>query len=172
MKRTRAKGKDVFPNYMAGVVTESSADTFTTVELSTPIPRMLQGTRATIMELLWIEFEPTAVTLNNAGEMVRGMVSGGAAPAALLHLDDGNLVANYSIRFQMLTSGAGIFQGPIVHNLQSRDGHGFLYGGDKIHISIQGTATGVTNGVYVRIYYRFVDVAVTEYIGIVQSFQQ
>jgi len=56
--RRGVKTTDFFPNFITGTVLQSGADTFNSVKVFTPIPRLKTvGNRATVMELLWLDIE-------------------------------------------------------------------------------------------------------------------
>lgn len=50
-------------------------------------------------------------------------------------------------------------------------GHGVLIATDSIYCNLQSVVTGILNDVVVKIGYRWKEVALVEYIGIVQSQQ-
>jgi hypothetical protein len=59
----------------------------------------------------------------------------------------------------------------IRHDLQSNDGKGFLVAGDQLYFSFATSNTAGQSYLCARVHYRFVDVTVQEYVGIVQSQQ-
>lgn len=67
----------------------------------------------------------------------------------------------------------GIWSTPRQYRKDFTDGagHGMLIGVDSLFARLASTATGSANTAYIRLYYRFKEVSLTEYVGIVQSQQ-
>ncbi len=171
-----ARGKTVstdrFPNFLSGTLTESAADTFTTTQVFTPIPRLkTAGNKATVMELLWLDTD-LSTTLNAAAEQVNVNFMIGSTPTAFVQYNDPRVFALRGVQMQLLTSGAVAVNDPVRFEMQSADGFGYLLASDSFHVSIQGTATGVANIVRWKLFYRFVDIPLSEFVGLVQSTQQ
>lgn len=175
-KRRRGNGINVsidrFPQFMVGDVIQTGADVDTAKAFPTPIPRIGTMKKATIMELLWIVFElPSNVSLNAAAENLFVQFYGGvteASPSKLTNVSA--TIASWGITSQGVNTGT--LPGRYVLDLQSRDGYGFLFAGDKINCNVLSTNTGVANTIRFRIYYRFVEVPLQEYLGIIQSLNQ
>ena len=168
-----SKRQDFFPNYMSWRVTESGADTFTTDKIFTPIPRsqVLIGNKATVMELLWWEVSVPNIQLDAAGEFIICNISTGGVPTDVLGINEGNTVTYKYVELALLTSGAALIEQPFRYDMQSKDGYGMLLATDAFHSSVTSTNTGIALIFDFRLYYRFVQIPVTEYIGIVQSQQ-
>lgn len=165
---------DRFPNFLSGTLVESAAATFTTERVATPIPRLPaigRGRRATIMELLWVDVTLTGGTLNADNESVIFEMTIGSAPTALLGLGDPRTIQSIRRQMYMLTTGASVVLNPIRFSFQDANGFGYLLATDAFNVSIQGAATSAAFTANWRLYYRFVDVDVEEYVGIVQSTQ-
>ena len=170
--RGKTVSTDRFPNFLTGTVTESGADTFTTAQVFTPIPRLKAvGNKATVMELLFLETDLTT-TLNNSGESVVAQFSIGSIPTAGLAFNDPRLFAQRQVTMFLLTSGAIDVKNPARYEFQTNDGFGYLLASDSFNVSIDGVNTGVANVVQWRLYYRFVDIPLAEFVGLVQSTQQ
>ncbi len=172
-----ARGKtvstDKFPNFLTGSVTESAADTFTTAQVFTPIPRLkTAGNKATVMELLWVDFMNNNQLLNASGEQWRFQMSIGSVPTALLAFNDPRTIMEWKREMEILTTGGTVADAPIKYDFQSADGYGFLLASDAFNVSVAGTATGVAAIIQWRLYYRFVDIPLAEFVGLVQSTQQ
>lgn len=62
---------------------------------------------------------------------------------------------------------------PLRYDWQTRDGRGFLLPSDKFNISIKGEflSGSIIFSVNWRLWYRFVEIPIAEFVGIVQSFQ-
>lgn len=164
--------RDYHPNFMSWSVVESGADTFTSTQVFTPIPRGQGGAKVTVMELLWAEWDLDNVTLNNSNESVVLGITTGVAPTALTSVSNPATVCYKEIVFNMLTSGAAVTEFPLRYEFQSKDGAGVLLASDSFHSWVDSFTTGAAITANVRLYYRFVSVSLTEYIGIMQSAQQ
>jgi len=165
---------DKYPNYMTGTTLQSSADTATNSQFSTPIPRLqTRGNKATVMELLWIDFSINT-TLNAIGETFAISWFGGQSTTSNVEVSNPRGIAHQSFdASDVLTSGSyPTCNNTYQYNLQSKDGFGFLFAGDVINCLVTSANTGVTGSVDFRIYYRFVEIAITEFVGLVQSQQQ
>jgi len=173
MKRGRLS-TDRFPNYMTGVLTLSAANTFTTESIATPIPRLPTGSGATstIMELLYLELDARNTDFLVTGDSVEFGISVGSTPASVIGIHQAQAVLAINLDYALATSGSVLLNMPIRHSLQEENGFGFLLAADTIN------TTGVSAGMAAatqfrwRLYYRFVNVSLTEYIGIVQSQSQ
>jgi len=62
-------------------------------------------------------------------------------------------------------------QEPFRHTLSDSAGHGVLIATDNIYVQIKSQNTVSTNDVRLKIFYRWKNVGLQEYIGIVQSQQ-
>ncbi len=169
----RSGRQDFYPNFMGFALTQTGGDTFTTVSINTPIPRVaINGNRATVMELLWCDVESQNLILNAAVESITFGLTTGAPPSDRSVISEGNAIFNLTATFHEHTTGASILVQPLRYNFQSQDGFGFLLATDSFNAFIDSNATGVALAGNFRLYYRFVQIPVTEYIGIVQSQQQ
>lgn len=62
---------------------------------------------------------------------------------------------------------------PFRYDFQSKDGFGFLLPSDAFHMSSQIIGPAVSGPTLVnwRLFYRFVQIPIEEFVGLVQSFQ-
>jgi len=157
---------DRFPNYFGGTVTESSADTFTTLQVTLPTAVTAQG--AQVMEILWIDFW-VDTKLNAADEQFEVQIVSGSKPTALLTFDDPRVIADLKFEVGLLTSGAILIPTPTRANLMTADGFGFLFPGSNFHFNVKGTSTGVTGIGRFKCYYRFVPLTTAELNGLISS---
>lgn len=157
---------DRFPNYIHALITEAGADTFGTLAVPTPRATVAGGT--IVKELLWIDFFFPNVVLNGA-ESIIGQLVQGTTPTALLTFDDSQVIAMKELKFNVFTSGAALTTNPYRYNMQDSAGFGFLFAGETLHLSVDSTATGVTNLMQVKIAYRDVRVSIEELNGLVIS---
>jgi hypothetical protein len=172
---TKSKRTDFFPNYMSWRLT-GSTNAFLTERIHTPIPR-ISGTanRATVMELLWLEVEVEASgvppAMDAAAESYSFGLTTGPVPAAMLHIDEGNVLCHYGVVMNVVTTGGGV--NPYIHryNWQTTDGFGILLAADSFHAYYQSLNFASGRDADFRLYYRLVEIGIAEYIGITQSQQ-
>ena len=125
------------------------------------------------MELLSVDILFTSITaLNNNNESIQFGMYGGAPVTGAQTYTNTRLIAASGHEMGLLTSGAVLVPYSYKFDLQSKDGYGYLFAGDILNFYILGNSTGVANSYSWKLYYRFVDVAITEFVGIVQSEQQ
>lgn len=177
-----ARGRiiDKYPNYMSGSTTTSAADTFTSERVETPISRLKQGkgNAVTVMELLKVDldvededFLDTTATTQWIWEM-----SIGATPTASSAISNPQVITRMRKAYQAseTTDGAMAisWKSPTTFNFQDENGFGYLLATDSFHVSVDTTNYGTTATFHWRIFYRFVNVTLAEYVGLVQSQQQ
>lgn len=98
-------------------------------------------------------------------------ISTGVAPSAFLFFGSGNVLAQYGAANVITTSGMWNFEYPNRYNFCGPDGKGILLATDAFNFNIDSTGTGFTVRADCKMCYRFVDVSIEEYVGIVQSQQ-
>lgn len=167
-----------FPNYMSMELTLSATDTFTSEQVVTPISRLSRGgKKVTIMELLWVDFSYLNLPTNlSAGRVYQAGMSVGSAPLGTVTYSNPNaLWWDHNQRYGTFVVEGGttatVSNGR--YSFQSADGHGLLMATDTFNLWGDSTIlTPAVISIRLRLFYRFVDVGITEYIGIVQSQQQ
>jgi len=169
---------DVNPQYMNLSVTQSGADTYTQVTFPLPIQRLQNQGRAQVMEVLKIFCESTQLNTVAAGAVAHGISAqlttksfaaavGLAEPTCFWRYQKENINA-------FTATGTGLLNFEVEPNVQDMTdgaGHGILIASDNIFLALSSVATGAANTAQVKILYRWKDVSVTEYVGIVQSQQ-
>lgn len=166
---------DIFPNFLTGQLVQTGGDTFTTVLVPTPIPRIQtvrSGTKATVMELLWAEILFPSIDLTAATSNVTAFFSIGTPPTNVLAFNNPRLFVEVRRDAHFTTSGAFVTQQPFIYNMQSMDGHGYLLAAESFHVSVFSANTNIANPIQWRLFYRFIDIPLSEFIGLVQSTQQ
>jgi len=166
---------DIFPNFLTGTLSQVVADTFITVLVPTPIPRIQTtrgGNKATVMELLWWEILLPSIELSGMLGNITTFLSIGTPPTGVLPFNNPRVVAEVRVDAHINTSGAFVTMQPFRYEMQSMDGHGYLMAAESFHVSIFSANTAVINPVEWRLYYRFIDIPLSEFIGLVQSTQQ
>jgi len=173
----RRSAKDQYPNFLSGTIRQTSSDAFTTTQIFTPIPRLKTiGNRATVMELLWMDIKSgiDLILLNTQWDF---QLSIGTKPAGIIGWQDPRVFVNVGAHSNIVLaggSGRGISTTQLMYryDFQSNDGFGFLLASDAFHQSIDSFNTNTINGIEWKLFYRFVDIPLAEFVGIVQSTQQ
>lgn len=174
---SKSKRLDKFPNYVTFKLNVSSTPTadYQTVSLQMPIPRVQTKGKATIMELLWVEGR--TITFYNAGDQTYNTLSiySGTPATTDVNYDEPSCIAQKSYALDSPTfapvNTSLYYSDQWKVDLQSNDGYGFLFAGDKLNLTLTSQNSSAQTTIVGRIYYRFVDVSIQEYVGIVQSFQ-
>jgi len=176
--------KDVNPQFLQGRVTLSAANTATEVTLGTPIVRVGPQTngKSIIMEVLKVYLQLPDIDLDAAAATSRvfsismGTVSRATSTPVVAVLDDPRtfLAVVKTIRNAFTAAGTGMLDDstdPVVVDLTDGAGHGILIATDNIFIQANTTNQTAANAFAFKILYRFKEVSLVEYIGIVQSQQ-
>lgn len=170
--------KDVNPQQINIVLTQPGVDTDLNLQLPLPIPRLptKQG-KNLVIELLWVEYfwETPAIPAAGTQSLVQVVMSTNAFGAAVAPngcLEDNRTLSVYRTAILNATSvGFQQVQVKETDDTTDQSGHGILIATDNIFFNFQSTATGVANAVVVKLGYRWKEVTLVEYIGIVQSQQ-
>lgn len=161
---------DVSPQFLSIAATQSGADTSTTTSFSIPVQRLPTGARAQVMEVLKIFFMAgnTQVEVDNTVNCFLSTTSFGTTATTI---SEPRVFAAWSKQLVLTTSGEAINVEPIIQDLTDGAGHGILIATDQIFAQVNSATTSVANTVRMKIMYRWKNVPLAEYIGIVQSQQ-
>jgi len=168
----------------AGTVVVGNA----TVTYPTPVPKFPEKKdRAIVMELLKIMWAPDQVfnpVSAQAGKSTLTAQLLTASSPTVIPSNDGRVVDFCIINEGVsVATGGPVFFGevstlPIIHDLTDETGHGVLIATDNITLVAQAAATGIGGSATVTgwqcvafLLYRFKEISLAEYIGIVQSQQ-
>lgn len=183
MKRARKEGPtspiDVYPQTISWNISEGAADAFVTTQVVTPISRLpKRGNKITVMELLYLDVflttggsATTPLQYDATNDSVVWQMSTGVSPSAFLFFGSGNVLAQYGATLIVTTSGMIKFEYPNRYNFCGPDGKGILLATDAFNFNLDSNGTGFTVRADCKLCYRFVDVSIEEYVGIVQSQQ-
>ena len=172
---------DVNPQYLNGTITLTAANTFTQVSQSTPKVMIgpASGNKAIIMEILKVfcdlpnTFNPVAGVTAQAATLSFTTRANVTAPAAISDPACFAFFERTSVN-SFTAAGSGTYEvtgAPHIWDCTDAAGHGILVATDNIFIGAT-TANSTTAGLFgYKIMYRFKEVSLTEYIGIVQSQQ-
>ncbi len=161
---------------LAGAVAD-----YVTDRVSLPVPRFgTMKTKATIVELLWVDWYMAYEDFSDTTNLNWGFLStttlrtdGETSTSATLR-DDILDPRTFALAIQtrnLTTSGSSSLTMPVRINLTDMNGNGILIATDSLTVTggnVGGTAVGSYS---CKVAYRMVNVGVAEYVGIVQSQQ-
>lgn len=165
--------KDVSPQYLSFNVAESAADTTTTITQAIPRQFLQQGQKLVqIMEVLkcYFFFDESSAP-NSQGEYIRIFLSTSSFGTTATNFSEPRVFAGHEEIFTVVTSGATLSTRPFIYDMTDGAGHGVLVATDNIFAQISSSTGGATNVCRVKILYRWKNVAIEEFVGIVQSQQ-
>lgn len=151
------------------------ADTSTVVQQPLPIPRYPTSRgKNLVMEFLSFEYfdcDPT-VHVGNSYCLVTVTTNPTIFGSASAALQDARLISAWWRGFDNLTS-VGFVQKDIqkFEDLTDQAGHGLLVAADNLYFGVYSSNTGQINEMVLKGEYRWKEVGLEEYIGIVQSQQ-
>jgi len=127
------------------------------------------------MELLFIDV--TILTLlSQPGDSAQFGWTIGSLPEFFKHLDDPLCIFTKTLQALGNPTGTGetmpMFTMPFRYDFQDANGHGYLLATDSFNVQAERTNSNVQQIFEYRMYYRFIDISLVEYIGIVQSTTQ
>ncbi len=167
---------DVSPQLLTAAVTMTGANTFTETTIATPMSRIAtRKGKAMVLELLKAYFDLPVKDNNYASGGESSIVTAdlAVAPAASLSLSSPLILIAVNKEYRGAFTAAGTYSSvqiePVIVDFTDGAGHGILVGTDQIFFGMTtSNFAGAASGTC-RILYRFKEVSVEEYIGIVQS---
>jgi len=185
---------DEFANFIVAtqsIAASLSQKKFQSARVATPLPRIkTSGNKATILEILWVEFSIPALILNfdvvQLG-FIRIQLSIGAPPIdTILPFSDPRVFAEVQVDHhfkdadppgptQREVNTSSLLLQPFRYELQTRGtGAGYLLTADAFNFSMEALEVNAEFPVVadIKVWYRFVDVPLDEFVGLVQSTQQ
>lgn len=170
---------DVNPQILTTRVTESAADTTTTLQIALPIPQIPVGGKATIFELLRVymnfgtAFSGTGVAETEFERLVS--ISTKNFGTTVVANNDPTVFLRYDQAKRGAFTAAGTYfikwDEPGVFDFTDGAGHGMLIATQNIFAQIDSSNTGIVQNCAIRLLYRLKTATIEEYIGIVQSQQ-
>jgi len=157
--------KDVNPQYLNCTVTATVKDKTHHAEVALPVQRLNNRNRSMVMEILKVQW--VSQSADGAHRIFCGLSTNrlseitGTIPQ----------LTNPSIAVFFQTSGTAQKElGDVIQDYTDSAGHGVLIGADKLYLFAY---SGDTDNIPMncRIWYRWKNVSLTEYIGIVQASQ-
>lgn len=187
MKRQRGGGEstltggtgDVSPQWMSFSATQSAADTTTTTTQAIPVQRMPLGGRAQVLELLKVQVKrPDPVSIAAAGESAdfyRLFLSTSSFGTTATNFAEPRVFAADEMQLLGAFTAGGTYgaYNALIGEYDVTDGagHGVLIATDNIYAQTVSAGTGSANVWRIKLLYRWKNVSLQEYIGIVQSQQ-
>lgn len=171
---------DVSPQLMHFTGAQSGADASTTTSVAIPVQRLPSGTRAQVMEVLKVYFMfplfPAIASAAETQDTMTAFLSTVSFGTTLTVFSEPRVFAAYYKENKGAFTAAGTYMGPqplepFTLDLTDGAGHGILIATDNIFVQMNSTATGASNTVRVKILYRWKNISLAEYVGIVQSQQ-
>lgn len=187
-RKTTSKIRSVneFPQYIDGKVIFPPAllpqTSFTTLTFTTPIPRLQStGNRATVMELLWLDTDSQMI-MTFPFDIYSWVFYTGPpivtfAEFENLKLDNTRVIAT-NTKFGngseviVSTSTMDIENSHFRWDFEDNQGFGYLFASDKFNVALGQDGLGLHPIFTFRLWYRFVEIPLSEFIGLVQTQQQ
>lgn len=159
----------VFP-----LLTQTGADAARQVAIQLPIPRLPTSPgRNLVIEVLWVDFyfniEGAAVGFNRFSASITTNPNAQTTVLGLLQ-DVRNIAQVYRV-FVFAAGGTSTMPDQETVDTTDEAGHGELVATDTLYANLVTSGTNATNNMVCRMGYRWKDVSLVEYIGIVQSQQ-
>lgn len=182
MKRGRAKDTltggsgDVNPQHLQIISGAQTAnDAFGSAVVGLPIPRFpIREGRQLVMEILGVTFSITAINFGVAfNTYFAALSTNPTTPAsATAALADGRTLVS-RLEYVQFAAGTTLhLEGDKYYDMTDNAGHGVLVATDNLYFYIDTVNTGnATFAVVADVEYRFKEVSLAEYVGIVQSQQ-
>ena len=190
---TKVRRTDEFANFIVADQTLfpriGEDKEFGTIRVQTPLPRIkTSGNKATILEILWVDMVIPRLLENfdvSAFSEVRAQLSIGSAPVnTIKFFQDPTVFADFIVS-KVFIIGTGTPQTettsmimlpvqPFRYELQTKDGAGYLLTVEAFNFSVETfrVSSGFNTDVAIKVWYRFVDVGINDFVGLVQSTQQ
>lgn len=167
---------DVNPQIITSpIITQPGVDLPVQVQQPLPIPRFPTSTgRNLVIELLGIEVDfLTWSGLAGAVIQYMNVTTNSQNPASInAALSDPKTIADVYKYYFFFTAAAVFEVGAQTYvDLTDNAGHGLLIATDNVYFNLLTQNTGAANSAIMKLEYRWKEVSLTEYIGIVQSQQ-
>lgn len=160
---------DVNPQWFTMVATQSAADTTTTTTFPIPIQRLPNSGRAQVMEILKIQWQLPAPV--EADSSIQGFMSTSSFGTTATSFNEPRVFTFISAFARITTSGTFFQITPVISDVSDGAGHGFLVATDNLFLQVVSAGTSLANTITAKVLYRWKNVNLAEYIGIVQSQQ-
>ncbi len=171
--------RDVNPQWLSFSANQTSADTTRTVAQAIPVQRLPTGGRAQVIEVLKVIFEfpqwPAIASATETSDTIACYLCTFDASTTNVNLATTRVFAGINLLQRGAFTAAGtyayIWDFSRSIDLTDGAGHGIIIATDNIFAQVQSAATGASNTVNIKVLYRWKNIGLPEYIGIVQSQQ-
>lgn len=173
--------KDVNPQILTLTANQSAIDTDTDINVFLPVQRLnAKSGRSLVMEILRVKWfllgMPTVAGAAVARFQALLTTNMQAPTAPNTAARDPRNISIYNMFWQVGAASNAGFQFNQEAFTKDDDltdgaGHGVLVATDNMNINLQSANTGIVNNMAVQILYRWKEITLVEYIGIVQSQQ-
>jgi hypothetical protein len=165
------KDTDINPQFISDWVTMSGINTYTSKTINLPVnpgATITKG-KVRVMEFLKVYIDFTFDTLVQNGYILVQLTYKEQA-AALTALDVQKWIVKMGRKMQVLGAAAAIFaEVPFMADLTDGNGNGILIGQQQIFLGVMTGGQAAAQSCAIKVLYRFKDVPVEEYIGMVQG---
>jgi len=178
MKRTSTR--DIKPQWFNfPTITQSGADTTTSLAVSMPVARIPGAASVTVIEILRIYAAisnlPAIAAVAESLDTETLVLSTSNNTTTDVLLNHASVIAFFlkTQRGAFTAGGTYARMGDQImeFNLTDDNGNGVLVATDSLFLQLQSTGTGATNNAQVKMLYRFKSIGAMEFVGIVQSQQ-
>jgi len=163
---------DINPQYLSGTLTQTGVDITTTAQITIPIDRLRSGTTGHIgcFEVLrvYFVFRGGFALLNNADQKTASFTTKSFG-VTTVQFNEPTCFARCDNLITFVTSGAANVYQPFQYDCTDGNGHGVLIATDSIFIQVASSSSTVAVTCDYKILYRYKNVPIQEYVGIVQS---
>lgn len=171
---------DVNPQVLTISVAQSAANTGTAIAINLPIPRYpTTQNKNLVIEALGVQYfhlnrEVTALPATSVGDCITLTTRPNAPGTIQEQLSDPRTISEFYV-FNSHVGGVAAqdieLQSMAWDDLTDEAGHGILIATDVLYVALQSFNRGLPMLAVVKLLYRWKEVGLSEYIGIVQSQQ-
>lgn len=159
---------DVNPQFLSATALQSGADATTTATIALPIDRLRFGSnRVGAVEVLSATFDPRVITVGAVASILGVAITTKSFGTTKVQFNEPTIVAYFHVA--AATAGFGGLQFPYKMDLTDAAGHGVMVCTDQIFAQCFSTTTSLTNQVDIKLEYRYKNITLHEYVGVVQS---
>lgn len=180
MKRARKDqltggSADVNPQVLTLTITMSAANTPTVVARNLPIPRLpTREGRNLVIELLSVEYFRVAEQVTNGADNISLAIlttNPSAFASFALALQDPRVLSAAFTGIYAAAATTIDYHKYFYDDLTDQAGHGILLASDTLYFAAYSSGKAIADAYVCKVNYRWKDVSLVEYIGIVQSEQ-
>lgn len=161
---------DVNPQYLNVYVTMSGANTYTEATINLPInaAASVMGGKTRVLEILKLFWFLSSDTLAEDAYVAAQIIYNTAA-GMLAETDVAKFLSQAWLKMQLVTSGAISTILPLIQDFTDGQGNGILIGSSTLKIGANSVGQGAARTVACKILYRYKDVPIEEYVGLING---